>query len=211
MKRSVVIVGAGGFGREVYCLIRALQARGQSWDVLGFLDDAPSALNTELVARLGSKILGPVNHARHLGPIAAVAAIGSGQIRQEVVARLHRFVAAWPVLVHPEATIGLDNKFGPGTIIAAGARITTNVHCGRHVQIDQNVTVGHDCRIGEFSRLNPQSCISGSVCTGSNVEIGANAVVLPGVAVENNSRVGAGAVVVRDVPAKTTVKGVPAR
>jgi serine acetyltransferase len=79
------------------------------------------------------------------------------------------------------------------------------------VHIDQNATIGHDTTIGAFSRLNPQACVSGSVKIADGVLVGASATVLQGLSVAARATVGAGSVVVRDVAADSTVKGVPAK
>jgi acetyltransferase-like isoleucine patch superfamily enzyme len=82
---------------------------------------------------------------------------------------------------------------------------------GNHVQIDQNTAIGHDCVLGDFSRMNPQACVSGAANIGRRAMIGANAIVLQGLTVCDDARVGAGAVVTHSVDPATTVMGVPAR
>lgn len=211
MRSRIGIIGAGGFGREVFCLLTALQRRGADWEIVGFFDDSPSESNHDLVRRLGSRIVGPVSAVRTQAPIAAVAAVGSATARQGIVAGLEDANVTWPVLIHPEATLGQDNDLGQGTVVAAGARVSTNVLTGSHVHIDQNATVGHDVRLGDFSRLNPQACVSGNVIIGAGALIGANATVLQGLRAGDCAVIGAGAVVVVDVGARHVVAGVPAR
>jgi sugar O-acyltransferase (sialic acid O-acetyltransferase NeuD family) len=209
---QLVIIGCGGFGREVFALVEALRAQGGSWVVEGFVDDAPSDLDLARVGELGSRVVGSVNDlVARTSPFSAVVAIGSPQIRRAIVDKLSVAPVSWAVLVHPDTTIGTRVGLGAGSIVAPGARLSTNIVVGRHVHIDQNVTVGHDCDLGDYSRLNPQACISGSVVLQEQVLVGASATVLQGLRVAASSIIGAGAVVVRDVPASTVVKGVPAR
>lgn len=212
MSQGLVIIGCGGFGREVFSLVQALRGRGDTWDVEGFADDAPSDLDLERVRDLGSRVICRVSDlAERTSPFAAVVAIGSPRARRAVTDRLQHAPVTWPSLVHPQATIGLGVGVGAGSIIAAGARLSTNISVGRHVHIDQNVTVGHDCALGDYSRLNPQACISGSVVVEELVLVGANSTILPGLRAGASSTIGAGAVVVRDIPGSSVVKGVPAR
>ncbi|MBE3074012.1 MAG: NeuD/PglB/VioB family sugar acetyltransferase [Actinobacteria bacterium] len=212
MSQRLVIIGCGGFGREVFSLVEAFGAVGGTWEVEGFADDAPSDLDLVRVGDLGSKVIGTVSDlAERTSPFTAVVAVGSPQARIAITERLAGAPVTWAVLVHPHATIGARVGIGAGSIVAAGARLSTNIVVGRHVHVDQNVTVGHDCVLGNFSRLNPQACISGSVVVGEQVLVGANATVLPGLRAGASSIIGAGAVVVRDVPGSTVVKGVPAR
>jgi sugar O-acyltransferase (sialic acid O-acetyltransferase NeuD family) len=220
MADPLVIIGCGGFGREVFSLVQALAAAGAGWQVEGFVDDDPSPENARLVRALASRVIGPLDAvadraAAELrsgrGALHAVIAIGSPGARAAVAARLHDVPLRWPVLIHPDSTLGREVTVGDGSVIAPGARLSTNITIGRHVHVDQNAAVGHDSRIGDFARLNPQACISGSVQLDREVLIGANSTVLQGLRVGARSVVGAGACVTKDVPEGRTVKGVPAR
>lgn len=212
MTAPLFIVGAGGFGREVFSIIEALRGVGDVPRATGFIDDDPSVADRELVEALGSRIMGSVDDLiRRTEPFSAVLAIGSASDREAIASLLAHSPATYPVLVHPDATIGCDVHLAEGVVVTAGSRLSTNIHVGRHVHIDQNAAVAHDCRLGEFSRLNPQACLSGAVTVGRRVLIGANAIVLQELTVGDNAIVGAGAVVTRPVDTATTVKGIPAR
>jgi len=206
------IIGAGGFGREVFCIIRALEASGRRLNLEGFVDDGPSGPDLDRVAELGSRVVGSVEDlAKRHEPFSAVLAIGSASVRRAIAAHLSRSPVTYPVLVHPDATVGFKVRLAEGVVVAAGVRLSTNIQVGRHVHIDQNAVVGHDCTLGDFSRLNPQACVSGAVTIGRGALVGANATVLQGLDVGEDAIVGAGAVVTHAVPSTTTVKGVPAR
>ncbi|HET9519127.1 MAG TPA: NeuD/PglB/VioB family sugar acetyltransferase [Actinoplanes sp.] len=182
------------------------------WDVVGFVDDSPSDANRERVERLGSKILGPVDVLAGIGPDTHyVIGIGDPRIRATVAASVNRYPLTAANLIHPDATVGLDNDFGTGVVLFAGARVTTNVQLGDHVHLNQNTTVGHDSVLGSHVSVNPLAAVSGDCRIGAHVLIGTNAAVLQGLRVGAGATVGAGACVVRDVLAGVTVKGVPAR
>lgn len=210
MTRDLVIVGCGGFGREVWGVVAALRAAGSAWRVEGFVDDDPSEENVRLVKQLGTTVIGAVDSL--IGrQCAVVVAVGAPAARRLIVHRLAVNELAWPVLIHPQGTVGPQVRLGEGAVVASGARLSTNIDIGRHVQVDQNATVGHDTRIASFARLNPQACVSGAVTVGEAALVGAHATVLPGLTVGAGAVVGAGGVVVRDVPPGAVVKGVPAR
>lgn len=212
MTKPLFIIGAGGFGREVFSIVQALtDAGGERYDV-AFIDDAPSALNLDKVEALGSRVAGGVESlVARTEPFATVVAIGSNAAREAVVARLESSPVSYPILVHPDTTIGRNVEFAEGAVIAAGARLSTAIRIGRHVHVDQNAAIGHDVVLRDFCRLNPQSCVSGTVTIGERTRIGAAATVLQDLEVGPDATVGAGAVVVRNVSSGATVKGVPAR
>jgi len=202
----IVIIGAGGFGRECLDIVEALDRGGAALEFLGFLDDGGG--NPELMGRRKTLCLGPTTAV----PAAAryVIAIGDGQVRRRIDEQLAGRGLPATVLVHPQATLGSDCRIGAGTILNTGARVTTNITLGRHVQLHANCTVGHDAVLGDFVSVFPGATISGSVVLGEGVTVGTGANVLPGVTVGDRAFIGAGAVVTRDVGSGTTVVGVPA-
>ncbi|WP_040014458.1 acetyltransferase [Dermacoccus sp. Ellin185] len=206
----LVIIGCGGFGREVWGIAEAINERAPRFEVFGMVDDALSDDNEAALVRLGARHLGGLDWFDDAtADVQAVIAIGSPDVRRRIDERLPD--RAWATLVHPDTTIGPDVKLAQGCVVAPGARLSTSIRVGRHVHIDQGVTVGHDSLLGDFSRLNPQSCISGNVMIEAGATVGASATVIQGLRVGADALVGAGAVVTRDIEAWTTVKGVPAR
>lgn len=204
----LVIVGAGGFGRECLDIVEAVNRVGGEIEFVGFIDDGGG--DAELLARRGARCVGPVGGApEHASRF--VIAIGTGDVRRRIAGELEAAGMTAPVLVHPQATIGSDCRVGDGTIMNTGARATTNVTLGRHVQLHTNCAVGHDATLHDFVSVYPGATISGSVVIDTEVIVGTGANVLPGVHIGAGARVGAGAVVVADVEPGTTVIGVPAR
>jgi sugar O-acyltransferase (sialic acid O-acetyltransferase NeuD family) len=204
----VVIVGAGGFGREVLDIVDAVNAAGGALVCLGYLDDG--AVDHELLRRRGVELLGPSSALDRIDA-AYVLGIGSGAVRRKLAAMLDSIGAEAATLVHPAATVGGDSHLSPGCIVTAGARVTTNIRLGRHTQLHVNSTVGHDSVLHDFVSVYPGATVSGSVVLAEGVTVGTGANVLPGLHVGAEAFVGAGAVVTRDVAPGATVVGSPAR
>jgi len=214
MSTSVVIIGAGGFGREALDVLQAINNRSSvySLNLLGVVDSAPSDLNLGRLAARGIPWLGSVD--TWLGSESTaeyVVAIGSPGTRALLDERIRSAGRNAATLVHPEAHIGSMVTIGPGSVICAGAHLSTNITLGRSVHVNPNATIGHDTKLGDWVSVNPGAIISGDVTVAAGVLVGAGAVVLQGVNIGEGAVVGASACVVRNVPPAATVKGVPAR
>jgi len=213
MSIPLVIIGAGGFGREVHDLVESINEVGgvATWDVLGFIDNHVES--PELLAERGLPHLGGDEALEQLPPgTRYVIGIGNGAVRRSLDARATALGLEAAVLVHPTAWIGKHLvTLGPGTIICAHVSITTNVHLGRHVHLNLNATVGHEARLDDYVTVNPGASISGNVVLGTEVMIGTGASVIQGKSVGAGAVIGAGAAVVRDIPAGVTAIGIPAK
>jgi sugar O-acyltransferase (sialic acid O-acetyltransferase NeuD family) len=211
------VVGAGGFGREVIDVIEAINAEAVGgdavWHLAGVVDDA---ITPENLARLEARSIEHLGTTEQFlasaGPeVAYVIGIGSPRVRRRIAETFDAAGHPAAVLVHPAATVGSQVTIGPGSVVCAGARITTNISLGRHVHMNLNATIGHDTTIDDFVSLNPLSSISGDCVVESEVLVGVGGIVLNGIRVGHGSIVGGSACAVRDVEPGTTVVGVPAR
>lgn len=215
--RDLVIVGAGGHGREVFELVVAVNAAGPgpAWNLLGFLDDAvPDGESEARLSGLGARVLGGVDTVGDCGSdqLVAVVAVGDAMLRSRLSAQVRAAgVALAPALVHPTASVGRDVRLGDGSVVAAGSIITTNVEVGEGVQVNVGCSLSHDVILRDHVTLSPGCRLTGGVEVGERSFFGVGAVVGPRVRVGPDARVGAGAVVLHDVAAATTVHGVPAR
>jgi sugar O-acyltransferase (sialic acid O-acetyltransferase NeuD family) len=206
--RDLVIIGAGGHGRELLLIVRAMNEDHAEWNFVGFLDDDPSAGG--LVERLGAEIVGGAGEVERLRCAYAVG-IGSPRVRQRID-RAAGAAGGTPVtLRHPTAVVGDANELGEGLVLAAGAVVTTNVRLGRSVHINVGASVSHDCGLGDYATLAPGVRLAGGVQVGEGADLGVGVVARPRSVIGEWSVVGAGAVVVGDVASESVVAGVPAR
>lgn len=204
--RPLVIIGAGGHGREALDIALAMNAVRPTFDVLGFLDDGRTP--GTLASPHAYAVLGGVDLLAGLD-VAFVPAIGDTGVRRRIVEEYPDHEAA--TLVHPSATLGSHVEHGPGLVMAAGARLTHGISLGQHVHVNVNASISHDCRVGDFVTITPGVHVSGNVTLEEGVWVGIGACVIQGVTVGANAFVGAGAAVVDDLPANMTAVGVPAR
>jgi len=211
--QPLVLVGAGGHGRETLDVVEAINAVRPTFAFLGFVADH---VDDDLLRRRDAPWLGPsddltsILRANHAGYHLA---IGSSATRAALDADLDAAGLADHALslVHPLASCASELRLAPGLFMAAGARLTTNITVGRHTHLNVNTAVSHDCVIGNFVTLSPGVLVNGNVTIGDEVFLGTGAIVVPGHRIGRGAVIGAGAVVTGDVPAEVTAVGVPAR
>lgn len=208
--KDLLIIGAGGFGREVAWLVDRINAKNPEWKLLGFIDDNPEMTGKELN---GYKVLGTTEDMKAYPDAYAVCAVGNSRVRKIIV---NKVKAAQPerkfaVLIDPSVQMSDYVEIGDGTIICAQTVITVNIKIGENVIMNLNCTVGHDAVIGDFVTMYPDANVSGITTVGECTELGTGMQVIQGVSIGSGSIVGAGAVVIRDIPDKCTAVGNPAK
>lgn len=213
--QRVVIIGAGGFAREVEWLLREIN-RGANEELFRFIGYVVSDLQKLGPHDSREQVLGDEEWLVSNGHAYDALALGIGTpvARDRVGTRLaERFPEKhWPVLRHP--SVQLDEascSIAPGVVLCAGVIATVNVTLEHFSMANLSCTLGHETRIGRGTVLNPTVNISGGVTLGARVLVGTGAQVLQYLSIGDNSIVGAGAVVTKPVAANTTVTGIPAR
>lgn len=206
---NIVIIGAGGFGREVQWLIERINEQEQMWNILGYVDDG-IAVDTNVD---GYPVLGGIDYLKSAKEnIAVVCAIGSSKTRKTVISHLlAKSNITFPNLVDPSVIMSGRIKMGQGNIICAGNILTVDIEIGDFNIINLDCTVGHDVMIDSFVTVYPSVNISGMVEVGSETELGTGTQIIQGKRIGANVIVGAGSVVVKHILEEGTYIGIPAR
>lgn len=208
----LVIIGCGGFGREVHDVVDAIVRQGGNLELLGFVDDNPSVDNRILVEERRSRILGPLSWLDSMsGDTSYVIGIGNPQVSARIDRDMSRRRLTALTLVHPDATLGWNVRLSPGAIICAGARLSTNIQVGRHVHVDRNCLIGHDSQIGDYTVMFPGAAVAGTVQVGPRNLLGTHSTIIHQITTGSDATLAAGAVLVKNMPSHTVAKGVPAR
>ena len=208
MTKKLIIVGAGGFGREVYAWASHIEPTQSLWEFAGFLDANSSALEGY---NLNVPIVGSPDKYDPTDSELFVCAIGDPEIRLAVSRNLEHRGAKYATLIHPSAVVGPNCQIGEGSILCPFAVVTTNASVGRHAILNLHSTVGHDAVLGDYVTLCDHCDVTGNCQVGDGVFLASHASILPGMRIGNHAKVGAGSAVVKNVPEHTTVMGIPAK
>ena len=180
------------------------------WQILGFLDDNQELQNKTIN---GFPILGGISwlSERQGEGVKCVCAIGDTTTRKKVVDKIAKGGGQFCQAIHPTVIASETVELGKGVIICAGSILTVNLSIADHCIINLNCTIGHDVVVGEFCTLNPTASVNGQDHLEKGVYIGSGATLIEGVRVGKWTTIGAGAVVIDDIPTGVVAVGVPAK
>ena len=205
--KDLIIIGAGGLGRELLQWIKDSNIKDLVWNIKGFIDD-----NSNLLANIkcSHTIIGTVQDWIPTENEVFVCAIANPQIKENIVKKLKLKGANFTNVIHPSAIIGSENSIGEGLILYPFARITVNCTVGNFVTI-QSSAIGHDACVNDFSTISSNCLVTGNTVIGKRVFIGSNSTIIPNIIIEDDVYIGAGSVVIKNISSGLKVVGNPAR
>ena len=211
--RDIAVFGAGGFGREVACLIRIINESLDvpRWNFIGFFDDNESLKGTR--NEYGSVIGGRKELNQWEPPLDIAIAIGSPQVLKLVAEDITNPLVDFPNVIAPNVTwLDKDNvRMGKGNIICSTCLISCNVTIGDFNIFNGYIPVGHDATIGNYNVIMPSCNISGGVIFGDCNFMGVKSVVLQYLRIGNNVKISTGSVLMRNAKDNYLYVGVPAQ
>ena len=211
--KDIAIYGAGGFGREVACLIRMINEaqpdKSDRWNLIGFFDDGqPAGTRNEY-----GEVFGNIDTLNRYDKDLAVAiAIGSPSVVKSVFEKIENPKIYFPNLIAP-STIFLDGTnitLGRGNIICSRCLFSCHVSIGDFNIFNGYIPLGHDTTICNFNVIMPSVNISGAIRIGNENFIGVQSVLLQHIKIGNNVRIGANSVVIRNTKDGHLYMGNPA-
>lgn len=206
--KNIIIIGAGGVGREAALIVKQINEVCATWNILGFIDDDKNRWGEQIH---GFTILGDINYLMDLTiNTSVIVAVSNYKLKKNLIEALKgKFPFA--TLIHPRVQLHDYMTVGVGTIIYEGAILSIDIEIGNHVLISPKCGIGHNSVIKDYSSLLWNVNISGNDILEEGSFVGSGATVVQGLSIGKGALIGAGAVVLKDVPAYATAVGVPAR
>lgn len=208
---DIAIYGAGGFGREVACLINWINSERSRWRLIGFFDDG-IAINTK-ISHYGLVLGGIETLNLWSKPLNVVFAVGNSKILHKLTSLVNNSNIQYPNIIAPNFTVkDLETfKIGKGNIIQGGCVVSCDVAIGDFNILNGSVVLGHDVCIGNCNVLMPDVRISGEVTIGNENLFGVGSVVLQQLKIGNKVRLAAGSVLMTKPKEENLYIGVPAK
>lgn len=195
MMKNIAIFGAGGFGREVACLIEKINEKTPTWNLIGFFDDN-SDLKGHMISHYGICLGGIDELNVYEKPLNVTIPIGNPKVVKQIVDKIKNTKISFPNLIHPTFSLFDQNAFkiGKGNIIQGNCSASCDVSFGDFNVFNGGVAFGHDAKVGSFNTFMPATRISGEVQIGDYNFFGVGSIVLQQIIIGNDVRLGAGSV-----------------
>lgn len=205
--KKLVIIGAGGLGREVAQYVKDINLIKPEYEFLGFIDDNP--LQKDMIYN-GDRVLGDMSILKDMQDIYVFCAIANPIIKKKIYCEIKNYNCNFTNIIHHTAYVSPSVKLGKNVLISPNCVLTTNITIEDFVTLNPQCGIGHDTYIGEYSTLYWNVNTGGFVKVGKNVQLGTQTFIKQGLSVGNDVISGAGSIIVKDVEDGKTVKGVPA-
>jgi sugar O-acyltransferase (sialic acid O-acetyltransferase NeuD family) len=209
MKKQLLIIGAGGFGREVLEYAKDIaKVTDVEWEIGGFLDDDLNVLDNYSYEH---KVIGTIKDHKISDKYVYFCAIGAPKTKLSIGRAFLEKGANFINMIHPSAYVASSCKMGSKVILCPDAKATTDVTLGNFVAVDVSSVCSHDSVIGDGCTISHFCDLTGFSTLGEGVFLGSGVSVCPGVKVGDYATIGAGSVVLHDVGNNELAFGTPAK
>lgn len=208
--KKLVIVGAGGFGREVEWLVKRINKVNPTYEVIGYADDG-KPIGEEIGY---SKVIYTIDElSKTEEDLYVTIAIGNAKVRKMIAEKLSSNThLKFPNLIDPSVIYDEEETIlGNGNIICAGTIMTVNIVIGNFNIINLDCTIGHDDVLKDYITIYPSVNVSGCVTINNCTEVGTGTQIIQGLSIIGNTTIGASAAVVKNIEESGTYVGVPVK
>jgi sugar O-acyltransferase (sialic acid O-acetyltransferase NeuD family) len=209
--KAITIVGAGGLGKNVVEILRDCNKVAKLWDILGYIDEDASKYGTQIN---GVPVLGGLkwlqDNKYNYNDLGCVCAIAEPEIRRKLVDAISATGVGFHTIIHPTAIVSDFAEIGCDVIISSFSLISANSKIGNHAYISTGCVIGEDTIIDSYCRVSPKTTISGSCHIKEGVFIGVGTTIIQNRSIGAWATVGAGSLVLKDIPAGVIAFGMPA-
>ncbi|GEM04151.1 acetyltransferase [Halolactibacillus miurensis] len=203
MNDKLIIIGASGHGK----VVANIAIKMNKWQSIAFLDDDKS-----IKTSMGLEVIGKTTDAfTYKDEADLFVAIGSNATREKIQEKLIAEGLNVVSLIHPSAVIGTDVELGLGSVVMAGVVINSSSRIGKGCIINTSSNLDHDNVLEDYVHISPSVGLAGTVRVGKGSWLGIGSIVSNNVNISSGCKVGAGAVVVKDITEPGTYIGVPVR
>ena len=204
--KDLIIVGAGGFGRELLQWVKDINAQTPTWNIKGFLDDNDKALDG---FECDYNVIGSIKDWKPLDNEVFALAIGNPETKVRVVEIITSKGGNFVDVIHPTASISSFCKTGKGLVMYPNTRLSPNVVIGDYVTLLSGA--GHNAEVGDYSTISSYCDITGGVKLGKKVFFGSHVTVVPERKIGDSVFAAAGSVIMTNIHAGNRVMGNPAK
>ncbi len=207
MIKKILIFSAGPAGREVFQLIKSINNKKKSFEVIGYVDNDESKNKTKID---NLKVYNANNLPKNKNGIYAVCGVSDYKIRQKIyIDQIIRNRFKVTNLIHPSIEIPSCLKMGEGNIIFGNVHISFDVNIGSFSLISNFCDLGHNLKSENFVTFMPSVAIGGNVTIGEKSFFGSGAKVHQGIKIGKNCMIGMGSIITKDIADKTSIANFP--
>lgn len=206
--KHLIILGAGGMGRQVLSFAKSCDGYGKEYDIKGFLDDNLNAMDGFPDY---PPVLGTVDGYQIVADDVFFNSIGDIKAKKLCIQKILDKGGDFITLIHPTAQVSPDTKIGKGCMLGSYVGVGVETTIGDFCLIQSKATIGHDVHIADYARIDCNVVLIAGVNVGNDVCIHTSSVINHDVSLGDGSTVGAMSFVIRNVKAGQTVFGNPAK
>ena len=205
--KKIIIVGAGGFGRELLQWIKDINEKKLTWEIAGFIDDNLNALDD---VECDYKVIGTIQDWEPKEDEEFALALGSPELKRKIVGILKAKGAKFATVIHPTAIVTDFAEYGEGFIMFPYSKLSVNSEVGDFVTL-LSTGIGHDTYVGDYTVISANCNIVRNVRIGQDVFLAAGVCIAQDVVIGDGAYLGIGSVILKDVAPGAKMFGNPAR